>query len=191
MAQTVTAAEVHLSLARTASSRLEAERLLQSATDLLRQAARETRALMFELSPPLLLSAGLCPALRWLVGHPPFDEMQIDLRTEGDEPACDDACRTAAFRAIQELLRNAQKHAQAHCAGIVVEWNHQSVKIVVSDDGLGFLLADAQPDTEHLTRFGLYSIRAQVESLGGELQIETSPGAGTRATVLLPLRPVE
>jgi len=57
--------------------------------------------------------------------------------------------------------------------------------ISVQDDGVGFEEAEAVSKT---TRFGLFSVREQLDYLGGRLKIESKPGRGTTATIVLPLK---
>ena len=58
--------------------------------------------------------------------------------------------------------------------------------MIVGDDGTGFDL-DALPNTRRKT-FGLASMRERVESLGGELKLESRPAFGTRVIVAIPLK---
>jgi len=53
---------------------------------------------------------------------------------------------------------------------------------------VGFKESEASSTVSGTTRFGLFSIREQLEYLGGHLEIESEPGRGTTATVVVPLR---
>jgi len=57
------------------------------------------------------------------------------------------------------------------------------LKVSVEDDGVGFLEAD----TSKKGRFGLFSAREQLEHFGGRLEIESEPGRGTTATIVIPV----
>jgi two-component system sensor histidine kinase DegS len=91
------------------------------------------------------------------------------------------------LRIIQEALANVRKHANARTAWIVFSRPRDDrLTMVVGDDGDGF-------DPEALPRispksFGLASMRERVESLGGELRLESQPGRGTRVSVTIPLK---
>jgi len=83
------------------------------------------------------------------------------------------------FRVVQETLSNARKHGQPSCVQIRLEQQDDWLRIQVQDDGRGFDPAQAGHDGH----YGLRFMRERVEKLGGQLQIESSPGAGTRITV--------
>jgi signal transduction histidine kinase len=55
---------------------------------------------------------------------------------------------------------------------------------------VGFETAKVYSDTLGLSRFGLFSIREQLENLGGHFAIESEPGRGTTATIVVPLEKI-
>jgi signal transduction histidine kinase len=94
------------------------------------------------------------------------------------------------LRIIQEALANVRKHAHARNAWIsfkALEGN--KLEMVVADDGQGF-----EPEAvttavaQSRKSFGLASMRERVESLGGELKLDSRPGGGTRVIVCIPLK---
>ena len=56
----------------------------------------------------------------------------------------------------------------------------------VSDDGEGFIASDTWFDSGRHTSIGVASMRERVEDLGGDFDIDSAPGQGTRLRVLLP-----
>ncbi len=84
------------------------------------------------------------------------------------------------YRLVQEALANVVKHAGATSARIRLEEDESSVQVTVEDDGSGFGVED-----EH-DGFGLLGMRERVELRGGELEITSTPGQGTRVAARLP-----
>ncbi len=83
------------------------------------------------------------------------------------------------FRIVQEGLANARKHADARHAEVRIEERDGLRLVTISDDGKGFdgaVTAGGQ---------GLRNIRARIASIGAQLALETSPGAGTALEVTL------
>ncbi|MFM8413740.1 MAG: sensor histidine kinase [Planctomycetota bacterium] len=82
---------------------------------------------------------------------------------------------------VQEAIRNAIRHAAPTTIEVAAEAAADgSLTITVRDDGAGFELGTAAgPAQGH---FGLVGMRERVERLGGTLEIESSPGAGTTIT---------
>ena len=93
------------------------------------------------------------------------------------------------YRIIQEGLNNVIKHAQADTAVVEVARLEAEVKITVSDDGQGFYSTDSDKDNrQQAVGFGLQGMNERVQILGGILSIDSSPGEGTKVTVLLPVK---
>ncbi len=153
---------------------------------LLRDAMRKTQDLTFDLSPPLLYELGLGPALQALVRK--FDQdhagrYSMVISGPGAEP--DAGAAVLLYRIARELLVNAAKHAGADEVSVRLEKGARNLVLTVSDNGRGFEPAGAGPRQDPRPGgFGLFSIRQQLEPLGGSLELDH--GAGTRITITLP-----
>ncbi len=92
---------------------------------------------------------------------------------------------TLAARVVSEALANADAHAGASAVEIRYAASDERLDVTVSDDGGGFDPATA-PGVEdgHL---GLTVMRERARGYGGECEITSSPGAGTRVTLWIPL----
>jgi len=102
-----------------------------------------------------------------------------------EETRLDPDLESTAYRIVQESLRNAGRHAHASAVAVSVVQRDETVLVTVEDDGQGFDTA-ARP-----SGFGLRGIRERVELLGGKLQIESRPGAGTTVSASLPVAHAE
>jgi signal transduction histidine kinase len=93
------------------------------------------------------------------------------------------------LRIIQEALANVRKHAHARNAWISFRRREANrLELTISDDGKGFE-PDGLPAQEASPKtFGLASMRERVESLGGDLTLDSHPGEGTRVIVSIPLK---
>ncbi|MBE3568244.1 MAG: hypothetical protein IMW90_21205 [Thermogemmatispora sp.] len=95
-----------------------------------------------------------------------------------------DTCCGQVLRAITEGLSNIARHAHAHHAGIRATANQKELLIEIEDDGVGF---DPQRATISPGHYGLVGLRERVHLIGGALDIKSSPGTGTRISILLPV----
>jgi signal transduction histidine kinase len=141
----------------------------------------ELRALITELRPATLDQLGLRAALEDLaerVSTGAEVEMAADLAFASER--LDPELESVVYRLVQEALTNVAKHAAASTVTLQVTQREGSVEVLVSDDGAGF-----DPDAER-DGFGLIGMRERVELVGGDLQIESRPGAGTRVTASVP-----
>ena len=89
---------------------------------------------------------------------------------------------TAVYRVVQEALSNAAKHAGAAAVSVAVARPDGHVSVAVEDDGAGF-----DPAAAPRGRLGLLGMRERVELVGGELEVESAPGAGTAVLARIPL----
>ena len=142
----------------------------------------ELRALITELRPATLDQLGLHAALEDLVDRiaaANHIELKIDLDVSAD--GLDADLETAIYRLAQEALTNVVKHSQADAATLQVTSSEEQVDLLISDDGIGF-----DPEEQH-DGFGVVGMRERVELAGGQLEIESKPGAGTRVRASIPL----
>ena len=89
------------------------------------------------------------------------------------------------LRIIQEALGNVRKHAAATAATVRLAVAGDELTVAVEDDGAGFNPDALGPSA--FPRFGLAGMRERAEAVGGALELRSTPGAGTRVLVRLPL----
>jgi signal transduction histidine kinase len=109
---------------------------------------------------------------------------------EGDNqanPASEDQ-DLMLYDIARELLFNASKYAQARTVSLTVECVDDKLHITIKDDGVGFDTACLGDVPSDLGGVGYFSIRERLAYLGGELEVESSIGCGTRIVVVVPLR---
>src|SRR5437660_918465 len=86
------------------------------------------------------------------------------------------AVEEALFRVAQEALANVARHSNATLVQITLTTTGDTVTLTISDNGQGF---DATRP-EYRMGVGLFSMQERLKALGGEVQIESTPGEGTR-----------
>jgi signal transduction histidine kinase len=184
--QILAASKFHAGALRTGLSDDALRRRLTTVIDLIDESINTSRSLAIELSPPVLYEGGLPAALAWLARWME-DKHGLHVEVQSDEafsPLPEDT-RILLFNAARELLFNVTKHASVVRARIELH-RHESgqVMLVVQDEGVGF--DPGRPGEPSPAGFGLFSIRERLELLGGRMDIESAPGAGTRIALLVP-----
>ena len=165
--------------------------IVRRLSQFLNDAIASSRSLAFELSPPLLHSAGLARSLHWLARHM---ETKHDLRVEvnADDHAnpADEDLGSLLFQSVRELLFNVVKHAQVRTVELEMSrFDTDFVRITVTDAGVGFDPGQLREDTQQ--GFGLNSIRGRLDLVGGKLEINSAAGSGCRITLMAPLGRLE
>jgi signal transduction histidine kinase len=94
------------------------------------------------------------------------------------------AAEVQLARIVQEALTNVRKHARARNVRVEIRGGPDRVLLTVADDGVGF--DPAQQRASDFPRFGLTTMRERAEGVGGSLEIDSTPGAGTAVRVELP-----
>jgi PAS domain S-box-containing protein len=173
---------------RLASSRLgETVRpSLDASISLLQRAADELRSLVLELRPTMLESAGLLSALEWLAEqHQQRSGVVTKVVGQVDEVSSDLAI--ACFRVVQEALTNVVRHARARHVSIELQARDGRLELEVRDDGAGFDVGRTLERAVARGSVGLRGMKERVQILGGDLQVDSSPGSGTRIRVSIPV----
>jgi signal transduction histidine kinase len=94
---------------------------------------------------------------------------------------------TQAFRIVQEALNNVHKHAVATSVDVVLGRKQGRTSLCVQDDGMGLLeSADSPVPGDGRRGLGLLGMRERAALIGGELEITSTPGRGTKVTLVLP-----
>lgn len=150
--------------------------------DLAEAALADMRSLILELQPESLEREGLVGALAKRVDAI-NGRYGIDVRTDlPDEPPIPLGTKQAVYRIAQEALHNLVKHSRAKHASLRLRSDRDALTMEVADDGEGF-----DPSGSYPGHFGLQSMRERAESGGGELRVESGPGAGTTVRVRVPM----
>ena len=159
---------------------------LKRATDYLRKAIQETRAIIGSVRPATLEDLGLAGALSSAATEIAAEagwEIEEDIGEVG--PLRPDA-EAALYRASVEALLNAKRHAGARKVTVKLQQDEAYVEIVVADDGQGFASEQWGEAAAKPGHFGLLGMRERIGLLGGVCKIASKPGGGTTVRITVP-----
>ena len=146
---------------------------------------QETRRFIFDLRPMILDDLGLEPTLRRYVQQfTTKHKVEVGVTINGMHGRLPGDIEVAAFRIVQEALQNVAQHAHAKHAQVGIDVNGEVVAVTVEDDGAGFTGDESRLSDPK--RKGLATMRQRVGMYGGQMNIDTAPGRGTRITATLP-----
>jgi signal transduction histidine kinase len=185
VAQTMAALVLQLSAAQRTSADPALAGQLAMIRELAGDALEEVRLLSHTVYPRVLEDLGLVPALEWLARQTQEAEsLAVTVHGRGVPAELPPAQAAALYRVAQEALRNAIRHADARQVRFDVAAGDDAVTLTVTDDGRGFVVAEAE---ERRPGMGLFAMRERVALVDGTLEIESRPGAGTRVRATVPL----
>jgi signal transduction histidine kinase len=148
----------------------------------------DTRSLVYQVSSPILYQLGFVTAVESLAQQSQKRHgIAIEFEDDGQPKPLRDDVRVLLFQAVRELLANVVRHAQAKTAEVSVAKKGDQILVDVKDDGIGFEPAEIGPAMDQDKKFGLFSIRERLESLGGAIKVASRRGHGTRVTLSAPL----
>lgn len=135
---------------------------------------------------PGILDYGLVPALEWQIADfSKRTELSATFTCNVDEVQLDTQVSTAAFRVLQESLTNILKYAQASKVCVELFVDEENITLEVQDNGVGI----SPKDLQKRTSFGVRGMKERAQSLGGWLDINSSPGKGTTLMLSIPRQP--
>jgi hypothetical protein len=110
--------------------------------------------------------------------------LQVQVNSNGTKKEPEHKKQLVVFRVIQECFQNILKHAQANHVLVTFTYQPDSFHVVIKDDGVGF---DYQPGSPSSEGLGLMNIFNRIHLVGGEVTVNSSPGAGTSVHIKVPL----
>jgi signal transduction histidine kinase len=162
----------------------------QEARGLTERTLQQVRDLSQLLHPAMLDDLGLPETVAWyLNGFSARTGIRADLVQDRMDERLAVEIETCLYRIVQEALTNVARHAEAHHCRVYLQRLANTVLLTVEDDGRGFPVAERPAGARRTGGLGLLGIEERVTGFQGSLQIETTPGQGTRLTVELPALP--
>ena len=164
-----------------ANSDEKSREMLEHIKTVAERVVQTVRNMALLLRPSMLDDLGLVPAVEWYARELSRQAgIEVKVHAENVSEKLPDEVKVCVYRVIQEALNNAQRHA--HAKNVLVELTQSSdaTRVKITDDGSGF-------DAKRTRGMGVLGMEERVKRLGGTINIDSRPGAGTTITVELPL----
>ena len=137
------------------------------------------RRLIGDLRPIYLEDLGFVPALEMLAGQVRQEHgLAIDVEVEGEAVRLAPDLELAAYRIVQQAVRNVLAHAAAQNVQININFDTDGITLVVSDDGRGFTPPEQPSELTSGGHFGLMGMRERADALrrAPQHRLRTRPG---------------
>ena len=147
------------------------------------------RSLSQMLHPSVIDDYGLLKGIEWYVGE--FEKqtgIETSVVVQGVPERIVGQPATHCFRIVQEALNNAAKHSGAKRAEVELAFGADKLAVTIMDFGKG-LKAESRENAKR--GLGLIAMRERAALVGGDLEVHSTPGAGTTVVLTMPLQQTE
>jgi signal transduction histidine kinase len=154
---------------------------------------RQLRTICTTVRPPVLDDLGLHAALDALAQEQSARggvSITVEVGTEGLDAALSPSDELVLYRAAQEAINNALRHARATSVCVSLRRRGDTVQLTVEDDGAGFPAPASLDSLAASGHLGLAGMRRRVQRAGGRFSVSSAAGRGTAVLVELPIREV-
>lgn len=148
-----------------------------------RDALSEVRRIIYDLRPMALDDLGIVPTLKkYLSTMMEYNrDVEIHFQSYNNEIRLPSNYEVAIFRLVQECVNNSIKHGKPSDIWVKIEWNPNSLNVIVKDNGSGF-----DTDTKRENSFGIIGMKERVELLKGFMEIKSKLEEGTVVVFKIP-----
>jgi two-component system, NarL family, sensor kinase len=141
------------------------------------------REISYDLLPNTLVRKGFINATKEFVGKlESLNPLKINFETDDFSLAATNEVNL--YRIVQEIIQNTIKHSRATCLNIRIQKKEKSILLHTKDDGIGFNYSEKSLQSKGI---GLLSLQSRAQLLGGQLIVDTQPGAGTSFQLEIPM----
>ena len=113
--------------------------------------------------------------------------LHVTATVHGNPEGLSSQSKVLIYRALQETLTNVVRHAHASSASIVIDLAPRTLRMSVTDDGVG----PGDGSVRFVPGFGLSSLEQRAKALGGSLDVGPAEASesphGTRVALSFPL----
>ena len=166
----------------------ECHQALTGVLGLAQKTLADARQAVWDMRPPALEGDDFVASLEAGVERTLHGSgIALEFAVRGSPRALDPDVETVVFRVAMEATTNALKHSDAQNVRVVLSFRPRSVRLVVADNGRGFVV---EPGLHaYAGRWGLLGMRERASQLRGDLSIKSTPGEGTKVVLRVPSRP--
>lgn len=160
---------------------------LREVVALAQKTLEDARRAVWDMRSPSLAAGEFTVALRTAAEEGSRGTgLSLAYEEEGQSRPMDPEVEAVVFRVVQEAIVNAVKHAAARSLRVRCAFGAQQLRVTIADDGKGFTV---DPDFRaYGGHWGLLGMRERAGQIGAKVTVRSSPGQGTRVTLLVPYR---
>jgi signal transduction histidine kinase len=186
--QVMTAIQFNLQGISQSHDHVDVPARLDESIELIAQLLKQVRELSVGLRPWMLDQLGIVPAVRWYIDkQAERGNFTVEFNAEQVTGRFPPIVEITVYRIIQEAITNILRHAQATSVVVSLTRTNETFVAKINDNGIGFDSTTIHGMPLHEHGFGMIGMSERISSLGGRMDITSSPGNGTAIFFELPL----
>jgi signal transduction histidine kinase len=135
------------------------------------------------LSPHILNNFGLASAIKDFSKKIDSKVVHINFDSNAFNKRFDENVEVVLYRVVCELINNTMKHANAHVVDINLTYQHKTILLSYSDDGIGFNVNEVIGENFPEHGMGYSNMLSRVNSIKGKMDVESTPENGTKVLI--------
>jgi two-component system, NarL family, sensor histidine kinase UhpB len=149
---------------------------------------RAVNRMAWDLRPVPLEELGLRAAVvHYLEEWAERANLQVDVEVKLGDSRVPPVVEGTLFRVLQEATTNVLKHADANRVAVILEASEAELRLIIEDDGKGFVCGETGEAGVGKKRLGILGIRERLALVRGSLEVESAPDDGTTLFVRIPV----
>lgn len=164
---------------------------LSSMSKTLREIIEEMRKMIYNLRPMSFDDIGFDVTLERSLSEIKEQGIHTSYSIEGEPYDLEPVVALTLLRVIKEACNNSLKHAEADMISVKICYEPEMLKVIVKDNGKGFVVPEQNDIRDDYSGFGLSTMRERICLLSGNMQIDSKIGEGTKVIVEVPVKKKE
>jgi two-component system, NarL family, sensor kinase len=167
------------------------DEFIRQSTELITDAIADLKYLSKTMTADFINDNGLLKAIEQETDRfKKLNNFQLSFEANGETVFMAADSELIIFRIIQEALQNIMKHAKASNAIIVLNYESEWLQIVIADNGSGFRQEEEHDPEKKVNSAGIMNMIKRTELLGGQFNIQSEKGKGTKVQIKIPVKPM-
>jgi signal transduction histidine kinase len=159
--------------------------LIKNIESILNEALKSTKEISNNLTPHVLTNFGLEKAIHNFINKIVHNDLlQISFTSNIQNLRFNQNLEISLYRIICELINNTIQHAVASHAALDIRMSHHEIRMVYTDDGIGF---DSKKVFEESSGIGFSNMISRIDSFKGKIDIQSAPNEGVVIVITVPV----
>jgi signal transduction histidine kinase len=157
--------------------------IIQNTAHVIDESIKSIKEISNNLSPHILNNFGLASAIKDFSNKIDSKVLHINFESNAFNKRFEENVEVVLYRVVCELINNTMKHARAGLADINLTYQHKTILLTYSDDGIGFNVNQVIGDSSQVNGMGYSNMLSRVNSIKGRMDVESTPESGTKVLI--------